>query len=170
MRVGIIALLQESNTFIAEQTTLKHFEDEMLLCGEAIRERLAGTFHETGGFFAGLEEAGIEAVPIFAARALPYGTVTAETVDSLVSTMLTELDSAGHLDGLLVAPHGATVSQSQPDVDGYWLSLVRERVGREMPVISTLDPHANLSPRMIDACDAMVAYRSNPHIYQLERG
>src|SRR5437764_15322123 len=73
VRVGIIALLQESNTFIDGRTTLAHFEQDVLAEGEEVRCRFEGTHHEVGGFFQGLAEAGIEAVPIFAARALPYG-------------------------------------------------------------------------------------------------
>src|SRR4051812_14312067 len=77
MRVGIIGLLQESNTFLSGRTTLAHFEQDLLLEGEVIRQRLAGAPHEIGGFFAGLEPAGPEAVPVFAARALPFGILTA---------------------------------------------------------------------------------------------
>ena len=71
MRIGIIALLQESNTFITGATTLAHFEADMLLEGEPVRARFDGAHHEVGGFFAGLAEEHIDAVPIFAARALP---------------------------------------------------------------------------------------------------
>ena len=72
MNVGIIALLQETNTFIAEATTLRHFEENLLLTGEPVRAQLADTQHEIGGFFTGLASNGLEAVPIFAARALPF--------------------------------------------------------------------------------------------------
>src|SRR3954451_13121274 len=65
MRVGIIALLQESNTFLAQRTTLAHFREDLLVEGEEVRVRLAGSHHETAGFFAGLAEADLEAVPIF---------------------------------------------------------------------------------------------------------
>ena len=34
MRIGIIALLQESNTFIGQPTTLAHFEQELLATGD----------------------------------------------------------------------------------------------------------------------------------------
>ena len=54
MRVGIIALLQESNTFFAGRTTLAHFEQDLLVEGEEVRRRLADAHHETGGFFEGL--------------------------------------------------------------------------------------------------------------------
>jgi microcystin degradation protein MlrC len=84
--------------------------------------------------------------------------------------MLELLTHAQPLDGLLVAPHGATVSTSHPDADGYWLSAVRHQVGPDVPILGTLDAHANLSPAMIQACDGLVAYRTNPHLDQYARG
>ncbi|MDZ4689461.1 MAG: M81 family metallopeptidase [Planctomycetaceae bacterium] len=169
-RVGIVALLQESNTFLSGATTLEHFRQDGLLTGPAIRERYAGSHHEIGGFFDGLDRAGVEAVPIFAARALPYGAVTAETFAALMEMLREELEAAGTLDGYLVAPHGATVSVNVPDVDGAWLSVVRRHAGPAVPIIGTLDPHANLSPEMVAATDALFAYRTNPHIDQFARG
>ncbi|QDT29496.1 hypothetical protein Enr10x_48510 [Gimesia panareensis] len=170
MRVGILSIQHESNTFIQTATTLTDFEHDVLATGDEIYPIFKDSAHEIGGFFAGLAETDLEAVPIFVARALPGGTITAETVDTLVSQMLTALKEAGPLDGLLVAPHGAGVSESERDLDGYWLSLVREQVGPDLPVICTLDAHANVSQKMIDACDATIVYRSNPHIDQKDRG
>lgn len=170
MRVGILALLHESNTFVRPATTIDNFRGNLLVTGEEIRRQLAGTHHEVGGFFAGLDEAGIEAVPIFAARAIPSGTVTAEAFEDLVSRLLAALCEAGPVDGLLVAPHGATVCDAFPDADGEWLTRVRGVVGKSVPIIGTLDAHANLSPMMVDATDALIAYRTNPHLDQRDRG
>jgi microcystin degradation protein MlrC len=39
-----------------------------------------------------------------------------------------------------------------------------------MPMIATLDLHANVSAAMVEACDALIAYRSNPHLDQRQRG
>lgn len=170
MRVGILALQHESNTFIQTATTLADFEYDVLATGDAIYLIFKDSAHEIGGFFAGLAETDLEAVPIFVARALPGGTITAETVTTLVSQMLEALRQAGPLDGLLVAPHGAGVSENERDLDGYWLSLVRQEVGSETPIVCTLDAHANVSQAMIDACDATIVYRTNPHIDQKDRG
>ena len=109
-----------------------------------------------------LTDSGIEAVPIFAARALPYGVIASDSFDELMRRMLTALDQAGPLDGVLVAPHGATVAENAPDADGHWLAAVRERVGPKVPIIGTLDLHANLSPKMVAACDALIPYTTNP--------
>lgn len=170
MRVGIIALIQESNTFISKQTDLALFQQELLVTGDDVRKAFAGTPHEVGGMLQALEENGVEAVPIFAARAMPFGTITTEASHAIVNQLLEELKKALPLDGLLVAPHGATVGVPFPDFDGHWLSKVREIVGPDMPIIGTLDPHGNLSPLMVDSCNALLAYRTNPHLDQKARG
>lgn len=169
-RVGIVGLLQESNTFIAGATTRAHFEADLLLHGEAIREAMADTPHEVGGFFAGLEEAGIEAVPLFLARALPYGVIKKEDFEGLVAELLEAVSSAGPLDGYLAAPHGATVAEGYPDADGEWLTCLREQIGEGTPLIASLDPHANLTPAMVAVTDAIVAYATNPHLDQRATG
>ncbi len=170
MRVGIIALLHESNTFIARQTTLDHFHEHLLLTGEAIREQLTDTHHEIGGFFEGLAAAGITALPLLAARAVPFGPLSTDAFATLLEEMYTQLWGAGNLDGILVAPHGATVSESFRDADGHWLAKLRRYVGPDLPLIGTLDAHANLSQEMVDATDALIAYRTNPHLDQRARG
>src|SRR5688572_6549797 len=106
MRIGIIALLQESNTFAAEVTSLSHFQNELLVTGAAVRERMAAAHHEVGGFFEVLDRSGAEAVGLFAARAIPNGVIVPEAFDYLVETMLAEVKAAGPLDGYLVAIHG----------------------------------------------------------------
>lgn len=169
-RVGILALIQESNTFLPGSTTFEHFRQDLILTGEEVRQHFATAHHEVRGFFDGLARAGFEAVPIFAARALPFGTIEAPAFEALIKLMLDELESVGRLDGLLVAPHGATVAASHPDADGYWLSQVRQFVGPQVPIIGTLDPHCNLSVEMVAATDALMAYRTNPHIDQEQRG
>ncbi len=170
MRIGIIAIQHESNTFVQSATTLDDFKHDALACGEDVRPIFEDALHEVGGFFTGLKHAQVEAVPIFAARAVPGGPVAAETFDELIATMLKQLEKAGKLDGLLVAPHGAGVCDSVRDMDGYWLELVREKIGESIPMICTLDAHANVSQRMIDTCDATIVYRTNPHVDQFERG
>lgn len=170
MRVGIVALIHESNTFISRPTTWEHFQEHALWTGDDIRRHLAEAPHEVGGFFAGLDAAGLTAVPLLFARALPYGPITRDAFQRLLDLIEHQWRQAGPLDGLLVAPHGATVSQLDPDADGLWLTRIRELAGPDLPIIGTLDPHANLSPRMVAACDALVAYRSNPHLDQRARG
>ena len=84
MRLGIICLMQESNTFISKTTEFQNFEDDLFLKGNEIRDKMDKTHHEVSGFFEGLYVGGIEAVPIFAARALPFGTISKKAFDKLL--------------------------------------------------------------------------------------
>jgi microcystin degradation protein MlrC len=170
MRVGILGLQHESNTFLDQPTTWEHFEQGALLKGQAIRAEYGDAHHEIGGFFEGLDEEDIEAVGVFFAWALPSGMITAQARDKLLATLIAELSKAGELDGLLVAPHGAAVAVDCADMDGFWLREIRSRVGPQIPIIGTLDLHANLSPAMVTATDALIAYRTNPHLDQRQRG
>ncbi|HEX7009026.1 MAG TPA: M81 family metallopeptidase [Phycisphaeraceae bacterium] len=170
MRVGIIALQHESNTFLPVPTTLEAYRRDALLTGEAIREAYGSSHHEVGGFFHGLREADLTAVPLLLALATPAGPLSADTVETLIRLMFEQLDAAGPLDGLLVAPHGAAVAEGQRDFDGHWLTLLRQRLGQRIPIVCTLDLHANVSGAMVAACNATLAYRTNPHLDQHETG
>ena len=162
MRVGVVALQHETNTFIQEPTDLEAFRGGLLATGDAFRDAVEGSNHELAGFFAGLDEAGVTAAALFGARALPYGLVSGDAYAELKRRLLAEISAHLPLDGLLVAPHGAGVSAAAPDLDGDWLQAVRALVGPRVPIVATGDPHANLSARMVDAVDAIIAYRTNP--------
>jgi microcystin degradation protein MlrC len=170
VRVGIVALLQETNTFIERVTELSDFDHDLLATGEEVRVLLEDAHHEVGGFFHGLGAENLEAVPIFAARALPFGVVSRNAYRSLVEEMLAGLEKSGGVDALLVAPHGAMVAEGAPDADGDWLSRLRKEVGPTVPIVGTIDPHANVSDLMIESTDALIAYRSNPHLDQRATG
>jgi microcystin degradation protein MlrC len=172
MRIGIIGLSHESNTFSSTPTTIDLFRRDRLLVGDAVRHEFDGGFHQISGFLEGLGFAGVEAVPIFFASTTASGTIEKETCDEVLALMFDAFDSTSSLDGLLVAPHGANVGEGDEyrDLDGFWLTRIRDRVGPDFPIVCTIDPHANVSGRMIEACDATIAFRSNPHLDQKARG
>jgi microcystin degradation protein MlrC len=170
MRVGILCFQHESNTFITGQTTLADFQRSSLQLGEEFRQRWSSTHHETAGFFQGVAEQGIEAAPLLLAKTTPGPTVTAHALDTILGMMIEQLDRAGKLDGLLIAAHGAGVSEVHRDMDGHWLAAIRAHVGAELPIVCTIDPHVNLTPRMVSAVNALIAYRTNPHLDQHARG
>jgi microcystin degradation protein MlrC len=167
MRVGILGFLHESNTFLGVPTRWEDFASTSMSWGEEVRARWTGAKHELGGFFDGLAAEGLEAAPGFATFAVPSGTIAAEDFERIAGELV---GSIGEVDALLVALHGATVSEKYRDADGEVLRRVREKVGAEMPIVVTLDLHANVSARMVELADAIVAYRTNPHLDQRERG
>ena len=170
MRVGILSLYHESNTFISAPTTLADFERAFVATGAEVAARFTWSHHEVAGFFAGLSDAGIEPVPLIVAWALPSGPIAGDTWATLTTMLREQLAAAGPLDGVLAAPHGAAVTSDGHAVDGSWVELVRNHVSDRVPIIATCDPHANISRQLVNACDALIAYRTNPHLDQRQRG
>jgi len=169
-RVAIIGIYHESNTFIPEPTTLENYRNSTFLQGEEIRAYYAQAHHEIGGFLQVLDEAGVEAVPIIFAHTSPWGKVTDDALDSIWKIVCDGLEQAGPLDGVMAAPHGAGVNESRHDMDGWWLTELRKKIGPQVPMIATMDPHVNFTAAMAGACDALIAYRENPHLDQRARG
>lgn len=172
MRIGIISLIHESNAFIQKPTTLEMFRRNRLLSGRRMYENCSRELGEVKGFIDGLEASGAEPVPIFFARTPPSGPITGETCEALMEMLFGQLEQAGRLDGILANPHGANmgVGKEYRDLDGHWLKRLRDTVGPTLPILCVIDPHCNLSPRMADACNATIAYRTNPHLDQMKRG
>ena len=170
-RIGIIGVYHESNTFLDKQTTWGDFENGHLLYGQDIIEEYRDAFHEIGGMVAILSaEEDIELVPLFYGEATPGGIIAEETANRLIKEVERTLKNAPPLDGLMVVPHGAGVSVSYLDFDGHWLKMVREILGPNLPIIGTIDPHCNLSKTMVEAVDALIAYKTNPHVDQRDVG
>src|SRR6266851_330017 len=169
-RAGVLGFLHESNTFLGAPTTYEHFASTSLTKGPALLDRWRGAHHELGAFLAGLEESGVAAVPCMATFAVPSGTITSEAYERLSAELLDSVRQALPLDGILVALHGATASAEYPDADGEFLRRLRALLGPTVPVVVTLDLHANISAMMAEHSTAIVAYRSNPHLDQEKRG
>ena len=126
MRIGVLVLRHESNTFLPTPTDIGLFE---VLHGDAVRERWTGTHNEMGGFIEGIERAGEEVVPVYSAVAVPGGTIPSETFDALVTRLLDEVAARGPYDAVVAAAHGAMVSERHRDADAYWLGRLRAALG-----------------------------------------
>ena len=80
------------------------------------------------------------------------------------------LRAALPVDGVFLSLHGGAIGEKEGDPEGVILERVRSIVGKEVPIVATLDLHANVSDRMVRNCDVLVAYRTNPHMDMHERG
>src|SRR5882724_8446584 len=170
MRVGIAGLLHESNTFLPRPTVYEDFASTSLVKGADLIERWQGAQHELGGFLEGARQHGFTLAPALAGFAVPSGALTPEAFEQLSRELLDAIEAAGPVDGMLLALHGATVARSFPDADGELLRRVPARLGLHTPIVTTLDLHANISTAMVAHATAIVAYRSNPHLDQRDRG
>lgn len=169
-KIALLGIYHESNTFVEKPTLLEDFKNGHFMIGDAIPKEYRDAHHEIGGMIEVLEQEGMELVPILYAEATPGGIVSSETYHFLVEAMWEELEKVLPVDGCLVVPHGAGVSEDFPDMDGHWLSALREKVGSRIPIVGTLDLHANVSPLMTTSTDALISYKQNPHTDQRERG
>jgi microcystin degradation protein MlrC len=167
MQIGIACLSHESNTFAVMPTTLNDFQVDV---GQAVIEQYANTFHEVAGFIAGADEFDYTLYPLLAASAMPAGPLTAEAYETLVSQLLTGLKAAPPLDGLLLALHGAMVAENFPQADAETVRRVRALVGPSFPLVVTHDYHGNVPEQLVKDADALVIYKTTPHIDQRERG
>jgi microcystin degradation protein MlrC len=170
MRIAAGLIYHESNTFFSQATTLARFEEKDLHYGREILDHWKGTCSEMAGFMEGANRFGFELVPTVAAWGMPAGPLTKDTFETLSDSLISRLRQEMPLDGVLLGLHGAMVSESFPDADGELLRRVRDTIGSTMPLVVTLDYHANVTDEMVRWPDAMIGYDTYPHIDQAERG
>jgi microcystin degradation protein MlrC len=169
MRLAALGLHHESNTFSPIPGDLDQFRRAGIAGGAQIVDRYATSHATMGGFLEAGEVPDVDVVPLLFAMITPMGTITAEAFERITGEMVQLLDEHGPWDGVLLAQHGAAVSEDHPDADGEITARVRQVVGPSTPVGMALDLHANVSQRMIDHTTVTVAYRTNPHIDARER-
>jgi len=169
MRIFTGALATETNTFSPLPTGLAAFKS---------REYLpAGTHPDHMTFYAGplwaarqrAREMDWTLVEGLVASAQPGGTTTRAAYETLRDELLADLRAALPVDMVLLGLHGAMVADGYDDCEGDILRRVREIVGPDVVVGAELDPHAHLSPLMVQQATVLVLFKEYPHIDVLER-
>jgi microcystin degradation protein MlrC len=169
MRIAIAGFMHESNTFNPLPTSRDAFVQQGFAVGADLAAEWLDAHHEIGGFLASAGREGFEPVPLLMAWATPSGPVTRDAFDEITSTLVEKLIHE-RPDGLLLALHGAMVSDDPLDADGEVLARIRAAAGRTLPIAVTFDLHGNISPRLAELCDLAIAYRTNPHVDQRDTG
>ena len=164
MRLAALGFSHETNTFAPTPTDLPQFEASGIARGDEIVRRHRGAHSTMAGFLEASEKLGFEIVPLIFAQTEPSGMITKRAFDRIVGEMLALLEQHGLWDGVLLANHGAAVSEEYPDVDGEIAARVRALVGPNVPIGLALDLHCNASQRMIESVTATTFYRTNPHL------
>ncbi|MFO8059647.1 MAG: M81 family metallopeptidase, partial [Bacillota bacterium] len=163
----------ETNTFSVIETDLAAFEQETLfpglLTGQSIIDYYRGTNTCQGGFIEVAERTGMTLMPTIWTMALPSGYVTEEAYDYLLDQFMTRLKNMTRVDGVLLDLHGAMVAEHIEDCEGHLLRTIRDQVG-DVPIISTLDLHANITEEMVETATILVGYDTYPHVDTGERG
>lgn len=166
MRVAIGGLSHETNTF---SPRLAGLDDFQVAEGDAIAATFQATSTPVGGFLDAAREKGWSVAPTLVAIATPGGVVERKTFDLLSGRLFDGLRRALPVDAVLLRQHGALVTEDHADGDAWILEQVRAIVGPSVPVGATLDLHANLSRRMVDAVDMLIGYDTYPHVDGYDR-
>src|SRR5574341_969530 len=172
-RIAVLGFHLESNAFAAPSDE-RQFRSLCYVEGDDIsreaRKEVSALPAEIPAFYREMDTLGpwIPA-PIIVAAAEPGGPVDERFFQSTLATMRMHLALAGVLDAVYISNHGGMISTAGPDPDGELYEMVRWVVGPRTPIVATVDLHANISERMVASVDALVSYRTNPHMDQAER-
>lgn len=153
-KIAIAGLAIESSTFspaVTEEAAFKARRDD-----------------EVFSFYPFLAEDSIDRkranwVPTLRAHALPGGAVTREAYESLVNETLDRLKANLPYDGLFFDIHGAMSVVGLDDPEGDFIVRVREVIGYETLISTSMDLHGNVSPRLAENSDLITCYRMAPH-------
>jgi len=173
-RVAIGGFLHETNTFAptkADYDAFMHGGGRASIADAAsvlamMRDINAGQ----AGFIAVADANGWDIVPTIACAASPSAHVTKDAFERITGVMVDRIKAAGPLDGVYLDLHGAMVAEHLDDGEGEILARVREVIGPGVPLVASLDLHANVTPEMIAHADALIAYRKYPHTDMADTG
>ncbi|CCD85824.1 conserved hypothetical protein; putative MlrC C-terminus domain [Bradyrhizobium sp. ORS 285] len=173
-RVAIGGFLHETNTFAP---TKADYDDFMHGGGRAsiadaasVMTTMRGINAGQSGFIAVAEANGWEIVPTIACAASPSAHVTKDAFERITTVMVDRIKAALPLDGVYLDLHGAMVPEHFDDGEGEILARVRQAIGTDVPLVASLDLHANVTPEMIAHADALIAYRKYPHTDMADTG
>jgi len=173
-RIAIGGFQHETNTFSPVPASLADFEAPDawpgLTRGGAMLEAVAGINLPVAGFVQEARSLHHELVPLTWCSAQPSGRVTRDAYEHVSALLLDDLQHAGSVDGVYLDLHGAMVAEHIDDADGELLRRVRTLVGPDVPIVASLDYHANVSALMAHASTALVSYRTYPHVDMAECG
>jgi microcystin degradation protein MlrC len=96
--------------------------------------------------------------------------VTEDAFERIVTVMVDGIRNAGKLDAIYLDLHGAMVTEHFDDGEGEILRRVRQAIGNDLPLVASLDLHANVTPAMVEHADALIAYRTYPHVDMADTG
>lgn len=173
MHILVAGFQHETNTFAPSKADWAAFQSgagyPASTHGPAMLERMGPTSLPMGGFIRDAQERGWQLVPSIWAAATPSAHVTQDAFERIAAALITDAQ-AGGFDAVYLDLHGAAVAEHVDDAEGELLERLRAVVGPQMPVVASLDLHANVTERMLRHASAMTAFRTYPHVDMAETG
>jgi microcystin degradation protein MlrC len=112
---------------------------------------------------------GVELIPTTYGWPDSKGRVLNESYYSLLNPLLEGIEAALPVDGVLLHLHGGGATEDEDDLEGHVLEQVRKVVGDEIPVVTPLDMHANIGPKMMKHGSFYCGEDTYPHIDSYDR-
>jgi microcystin degradation protein MlrC len=170
MKILIGQIMHETNTFANVPTTVESFRQWGWDVGQEMVNQNRGVRNFAGGMIERAAQLEVEVVPVFSTFAYPAGTITQDTYIALKTELIEGIKAVEAFDAACLALHGAGVAEGIEDLEGELLLAVREVVGTELPVVVTLDLHANVTQTMVEQADAILGNHLYPHTDSFEIG
>jgi microcystin degradation protein MlrC len=170
MKIAVGMMKQESASFSQLPTGRRAFEAVVWRSGAAVLQNAPGGSEIRGLLDVCADRDDIELVGTHAGATYSSGPVEREVYEELREGILAGVREAMPLQGVFVALHGSMVAEGCDDPEGELLERLRSTVGPDVPVVATLDLHANVTARMATHASALVGYHQNPHTDQRETG
>lgn len=166
MHILVAGFQHETNTFAPSKAAYENFVrgegfpamvrgDDML----ALRE----VNIPAGGFINAALAQGHTVRTVIWAGASPSAHVTRDAYERIAGEIV-DAARAGGFDAIYLDLHGAMVAEHLDDGEGELLARVRALVGPGLPVVASLDLHANVTAQMLREADALAAFRTYPHV------
>lgn len=175
MAIVLCQFGNETNTFAPGRTDFQKLAPRGWTLGEQVVKTYGGTHTYLGGALKALKEAGETPLPIdlvtnngnFGAGPLMTGQCAKYVMDHVCACLE---EKKGQYQGIYFAIHGAGCCELDEDLEGYTLRRVRQIVGPDMPIMCSLDLHANMSREMAALADAIFCIKEVPHTDCYEAG
>lgn len=167
-RIAFGGFQHETNTFAPSQATYDDFVKPGawpgLTRGEALFDAIAGINIPVAGYVEAARAQGHELLPLLWTNATPSAHVTEDAYERIAAMLLEDLAALKDIDALFLDLHGAMVAEHVDDGEGELLRRVRAAVGPDLPIVVSLDLHANVTPEMVELSDCLDIYRTYPHV------
>jgi microcystin degradation protein MlrC len=177
-RLLIAGYQHETNTFapsLADWAAFTRGDSfPAFMRGQAMVDQLRSVNIPVAGVIDAARTHGWQLVPSCWAGAIPSSYVTRDAFERIAGVICddvrTALQSSAGLDAVYLDLHGAAVAEHADDSEGELLSRVRALIGPSLPLVASLDLHANVTRRMLHEADALVSYRTYPHVDMADTG
>ena len=153
----------ESNTFITQ------FIKGNVLVGQDAIKCNRGKKTNLAGMIDACERESVELIPTVYGWPDSKGRVLNESYYSLLNPILEGIEKAMPVDGVLLALHGGGATEDEDDLEGHVLEQIRKVTGDKIPIVTPLDQHANIGPKMMKYGSFFCGYDTYPHIDGYDR-